>query len=159
MKQTALFLKVVVFLMGILVFAVCLYGLSRFDPNSPYWALPELAPLQYPILIGMYAAMIPFFTAWYQLLRVLNFIGKGQTFSAAFSNAIGKIKRSALLISLVYLVEMPFLYRLTQVDDTPGIIIGLFVVVSSLAIAVFSAVVQKRMKDSIVLRSERNMKV
>ncbi|MEH7180159.1 hypothetical protein [Neobacillus vireti] len=66
MKQgSTLFLRIVVFLIGIPFLPVCILGLSRLSPNSPYWQLPELSKLQYPILVGMYAAMIPFFLALY----------------------------------------------------------------------------------------------
>ena len=62
-RGSTLFLRVAIVLLGLPILAVCIFGLSRFDPNSPYWQLPELANLQYPLLIGMYAAMIPFFIA------------------------------------------------------------------------------------------------
>lgn len=159
MKRETYFLKFVIFLIGLPILVGCIYGLSRFDPNSPYWALPELAELQYPILIGMYLAMIPFFFALYQTLKLLGNIGKGETFSPSSVNAMKKIKYCAVLISILYVIEMPFLYRLTQVDDTPGIFIGLFVIFTSTVIAVFAAVLQKRLKDAVVIKSENDLTV
>lgn len=159
MKRQTFFLKFVIFLIGLPILAGCIYGLSRFDPNSPYWALPELAELQYPILIGMYLAMIPFFFALYQILKLLGNIEKGKIFSASTVHALKKIKVCAVLISVIYVIEMPFLYRLTQVDDTPGIFIGLFVIFSSAVIAVFAALLQKRLKDAVAIKAENDLTV
>lgn len=36
MKRETLFLKAIIVIMAIPVLAVCIYGLSRFDPDSPY---------------------------------------------------------------------------------------------------------------------------
>lgn len=159
MKWETFFLKFVVFLIGLPILAGCIYGLSRFDPNSPYWDLPELAQLQYPILVGMYLVMIPFFFALYQTLKLLGYIEKGNAFSASSVKALKKIKYCAVLISVLYVVEMPFLYRLTQVDDTPGIFIGLFVIFTSAVIAVFAAVLQKRLKNAVAIKSENDLTV
>ena len=152
MKGAAIFLKFLIFLIGLPMFAVCIYGLSRFDPDSPYWALPELADLQYPILIGMYAAMIPFFFALYQAWRLLGALGNGEVFSPSSVKALQNIKFSALVICLLYLLELPFLYRLTQVDDAPGIPIGLFVILVSGGIAIFTGFLQKRLEKGIAVR-------
>lgn len=159
MKRQTFFLKFVIFLIGLPILAGCIYGLSRFDPDSRYWALPELAELQYPILIGMYLAMLPFFVALYQTLKLLGNIEKGKTFSLSSVHALKKIKFCAVLISVLYIIEMPFLYRLTQVDDTPGIFIGLFVIFTSAVIASFAALLQKRLTDAVAIKGENDLTV
>ena len=160
MKRTSTaVLKAAVFLVGLPVLAVCIYGLSRFDPNSPYWALPELENLQYPLLIGMYIGMIPFFIALYQSLKLLNYIDRNEAFSILSVKAIRNIKRCAVAIIIVYLIEMPFLYKLTMADDAPAIIMGLFVIFASLVVAVFAAVLQKLLQDAIRIKSENDLTV
>ncbi|ASN06392.1 DUF2975 domain-containing protein [Virgibacillus necropolis] len=153
------FLKAVVFFIGMIVLAVCIVGLPRFDPDSPYWQLPELANLQYPLLIGMYAAMIPFFFALYQTLKLLSYIHKNVAFSELSVKALRNIKYCATTISILYVVEMPYLYLLTKVDDAPGIIIGLVIIFASFVIAIFAAVLQKLLKDAIDIKSENDLTV
>ncbi|MFZ3580239.1 DUF2975 domain-containing protein [Virgibacillus sp. DJP39] len=158
-RGSTLFLKTVIILMGLLVLAVCVYGLSRFDPNSPYWQLPELANLQYPLLIGMYAAMIPFFVALYQTFKLLNLIDRNEAFSELSVKALKNIKYCAITIIILYIIEMPFLYLLTKADDAPGILIGMIIIFASLVIAVFAAVLQKLLKNAIDIKSENDLTV
>lgn len=156
-RSSTIFLKIAVYLVGTPVLAVCIVGLSRFDPNSPYWDLPELANLQYPLLIGMYLAMIPFFYALYQTLKLLSYIDKNEAFSEYAVKALKNIKYSAITISILYVLETPLLYLLTVADDAPGILIGLVVIFASIVIAVFAAVLQKLLQEAIDIKSENDL--
>ncbi|MDN7242309.1 DUF2975 domain-containing protein [Planococcus sp. N028] len=156
-RGSTLFLKAAILFIGIPVLAVCIFGLSRLHPDSPYWALPELANLQYPILIGMYLAMIPFFIALYQTLKLLSYIDRNEAFSESSVKALKNIKYCAIAISILYVLEMPFLYLLTKADDAPGILIGLFVIFASLVVAVFAAVLQRLLQDAIQIKAENDL--
>lgn len=158
-RGSTLFLRVAIVLLGLPILSVCIFGLSRFDPNSPYWQLPELANLQYPILIGMYAAMIPFFIALYQTLKLLSFIDKNKAFSELSVKALRNIKYCAVAIIIIYVLELPFLYILTKVDDAPGILIGLVVIFASMIIAVFAAVLQRLLQEAIHIKTENDLTV
>ncbi|TAA69757.1 DUF2975 domain-containing protein [Planococcus salinarum] len=148
-----------IFLVGLPVLAGCIYGLSRFDPNSPYWNLPELENLQYPLLIGMYIGMIPFFIALYQSLKLLDYVDRNEAFSTLSVKALKTIKHCAIAIVIVYILEMPFLYLLTLADDAPGIVIGLFVIFASLIVAVFAAILQKLLQEAIRIKAENDLTV
>lgn len=156
-RGSTLFLKAVIILMGLPVLAVCIYGLSRFDPNSPYWALPELEKLQYPLLVGMYLAMIPFFIALYQTLKLLSYIDRNEAFSKLSVKALKTIKYCAITISILYVLELPFLYLLTKADDAPGILIGIVVIFASMVVAVFAAVLQRLLQDAIDIKVENDL--
>lgn len=156
-RGSTLFLKTVIILMGLPVLAVCIYGLSRFDPNSPYWALPELEKLQYPLLVGMYLAMIPFFIALYQTLKLLSYIDRNEAFSKLSVKALKTIKYCAITISILYVLELPFLYLLTKADDAPGILIGITVIFASMVVAVFAAVLQRLLQDAIDIKAENDL--
>ena len=158
-RGSTLFLRVAIILLGLPILAVCIFGLSRFDPNSPYWQLPELASLQYPILIGMYAAMIPFFVALYQTLKLLSIIDKNKAFSELSVKALRNIKYCAIAIIILYVLELPFLYILTKVDDAPGLLIGMVVIFASMVIAVFAAVLQRLLQEAIHIKSENDLTV
>ncbi|MGH2318488.1 DUF2975 domain-containing protein [Planococcus sp. SE5232] len=156
-RGSTLFLKTVIILMGVPVLAVCIYGLSRFNPNSPYWALPELEKLQYPLLVGMYLAMIPFFIALYQTLKLLSYIDRNEAFSKLSVKALKTIKYCAVTISILYVLELPFLYLLTKADDAPGILIGIVVIFASMVVAVFAAVLQRLLQDAIDIKAENDL--
>ena len=158
-RGSTLFLRVAIVFLGLPILAVCILGLSRFDPNSPYWQLPDLANLQYPILMGMYIAMIPFFVALYQALKLLSYIDKNKAFSELSVKALRNIKYCAIAIIIVYVLEMPFLYILTKVDDAPGILIGMVVIFASMVIAVFAAVLQRLLQEAIHIKSENDLTV
>jgi len=156
-RSSTIFLKIAIYLIGTPVLAICIVGLSRFDPNSEYWQLPELAKLQYPLLIGMYIAMIPFFFALYQTLKLLSYIDKNEAFSELAVQALKKIKFSAITISILYILLMPFLYLLTVADDAPAILIGMVIIFASIVIAVFAAVLQKLLQEAIDIKSENDL--
>ena len=158
-RGSTLFLRIAIILLGLPILVVCILGLSRLDPNSPYWQLPELANLQYPLLIGMYAAMVPFFVALYQTLKLLSFIDKNKAFSELSVKALKTIKYCAIAISIMFVLEMPFLYILTKVDDAPGILIGMVVIFASMVIAVFAAVLQRLLQEAIHIKSENDLTV
>jgi len=52
------------------------------------------------ILIIMYAAAIPFYTALYQAFKLLNYIDKNQAFSQISVKALMNIKRCAITIQI-----------------------------------------------------------
>ena len=156
-RGSTLFLKTIVILIGLPILAACIFGLSRFDPNSPFWATPELERLQYPLLIGMYAAMIPFFFALYQTLKLLSYIDRNEAFSELSVKALKYIKYSAVAISILFVLELPFFYLLTKADDAPGILIGAVIIFASMVIAVFAAVLQKLLQDAIDIKAENDL--
>ncbi|TVT28311.1 DUF2975 domain-containing protein [Salinicoccus cyprini] len=139
-------LKVMILIIAIPLLAICVYGLSRFNPDSPYWSSPELAQLQYPVLTGMYMGMIPFFFALYQALKFLGYMSRDEASSEKAIKAVGKIKYCAVAIGIVYVLELPFLYRLMAVDDAPAILIGAFIIAGSAMVFIFSAALQRNLK-------------
>jgi hypothetical protein len=157
MKRETLFLKAIIVLMAIPILGGALYGLTRFDPDSRFWATPELETLQYPFLIGMYAAMIPFFIALYQTLKLLGYIDKNEAFSELAVKALKTIKYCAFAIIALFVLELPVLYLLTKADDAPGVIMGLAVIFASLVIAVFAAVLQKLLQAAIDIKAENDL--
>jgi hypothetical protein len=76
LKKETLFLKVVIFLIGIPILALCLFGLPFVvkEAADAYWMIK-------PILIVMYVTAIPFFAALYQALKLLSYIDKNIAFS------------------------------------------------------------------------------
>ncbi len=159
MKRETFFLKFVVVLMGLPVLALCVFllpGIAEFFAELN----PKFAYLQYPFLIGLYVTAIVFFVVLYQTLKLLSYIDKNQAFSELSVSALKTIKYCAITISALYVVFMPLLYLMAEVDDAPGIIlIGMVIIFGCVVVAVFAAVLQKLLKNAIDIKSENDLTV
>lgn len=154
-RGTTLFLKIAVILIGIPVLALCIYGLPWLA-NNP--VNPDYAHILYPIVIGMCVSVIPFFVALYQAFKLLSYIDKNLAFSELSVESLKIIKFCAMTISGLYVVILPFVFLVADLDDAPGlVIIGMVPVFASMVIAVFAAVLQKLLKEAIDLKSENDL--
>ncbi len=153
------FLKVVIFLIGIIVLALCIFWLPWLADRMAEMN-PELAYLQYPVLIGLYTTAIPFFFALYQALKLLNYIDKNKAFSEVSVNALKYVKYCAITISILYVAGIPFLIPIADADDAPGLVaFPVIIIFASSVIAVFAAVLQKLLKEAIDIKSENDLTV
>jgi hypothetical protein len=106
----------------------------------------------------MYVSVIPFFVALYQAFKLLIYIDKNQAFSELSVKALKNIKFCAMTISGLYVVIMPFVYLVADLDDAPGlIIIGMVPIFASIVIAVFAAVLQRLLQEAIDIKSENDL--
>ncbi|MBZ5752616.1 MULTISPECIES: DUF2975 domain-containing protein [Metabacillus] len=159
MKRETLFLKFVVVLMGLPVLALCIFLLPGIAEYFAELNL-KLAYLQYPFLIGLYVTALVFFVALYQTLKLLSYIDKNQAFSQLSVKVLKNIKYCAITISVLYVVFMPIIYLMAEVDDAPGIIlIGMVIIFGCMVVAVFAAVLQKLLKNAIDIKSENDLTV
>lgn len=156
-KGTTIFLKVAVILMGLPILALSVWGIISL---VQYPADPDYAYLLYPIIIGIYMASLPYYIALYQAFRLLGFIDKNQAFSNLSVFTLRKIKYCSLIISAIFVVVMPFVFMVADLDDAPGLIIFWMVpIFTAMVIAVFSAVLQRLLKEAIDIKSENDLTV
>jgi hypothetical protein len=106
----------------------------------------------------MYVSVIPFFVALYQAFKLLSYIDKNQAFSELSIKPLKTIKFCAMTISGLYVVILPFVYLVAELDDAPGlIIIGMVPTFASMVIAVFAAVLQRLLQEAIDIKSENDL--
>ena len=106
----------------------------------------------------MYVSVIPFFGAFYQAFKLLSYIDKNQAFSELSVKALKNIKLCAITFSGLYLIILPFVFFVAELDDAPGlVIIGMVPIFASMVIAVFAAVLQKLLKEAIDIKSENDL--
>lgn len=154
-RGTTLFLKLAVLFIGLPIIALCIFGLIWLISNP---ANPDYEQVLYPIIIGMYISTIPFFIALYQAFKLLSYIDKNQAFSDLSVKALKKIKFCTLIISGLYVVILPFVFGLAQIDDAPGLVlVGMGPILASLVIAVFAAVLQRLLQDAIEIKKENDL--
>ncbi|MDA1679188.1 MULTISPECIES: DUF2975 domain-containing protein [unclassified Bacillus cereus group] len=160
MKQgSTLFLKTAIILIGIPVFALCIFLIPNIG-NYAAELYPDIAYIKYLVLINLYATVIPFYLALYQAFKLVSYIDKGNAFSKLSVRALKKIKQCAVTIGVLYVLGMPLCYLVAERDDAPGIIIiGMILIFASMVIAVFAAVLQRLLKDAIDIKSENDLTV
>ncbi|MFS0862299.1 DUF2975 domain-containing protein [Fredinandcohnia sp. 179-A 10B2 NHS] len=155
--RTTLFLKVTVFLMGVPVLALSIFGLYSLLDNP---VNPDYAHILYPIVIGMYLSVIPFFGALFQAFKLLGYIDKNYAFSDLSVKALKNIKLLAIIFSGLYLAILPFVFMLAELDDAPGLaIVGMVPAFAGMVIAVFAAVLQRLLQEAITIKSENDLTV
>lgn len=163
MRQVStLFLKVAVIALGIPVLALCIFVLPRFFATAADHAAQgdTLGFIFLGILVVMYITVIPFFFALYQTLKLLGFIEKDQAFSHLSVTALKKIKNSAKVISILYLVILPLVYIVAEWDDAPGLIlVGMVMIGAPFAIAVFASVLQRLLQSAIDMKEENELTI
>lgn len=161
-RGSTLFLKLAVIVIGIPVLAACLFLLPLIadEANEAAARGADIAIAVYAILMVMYVSAVPFYFALYQAFTLLNYIDRNQAFSELSVIALKKIKRCAAIISLSYVIALPFVYMLAQFDDAPGlIIIGMGMIFAPMVVAVFAAVLQRLLQEAINIKIENDLTV
>jgi len=152
-RGSTLFLRLVIFIIGIGVLFLCVYGLPRVIGSFDLGGYD-------PILLGLYVPAIPFFIALYQGLRLLGFIDANKVFSHSSIRALKSIKYCAIAISGLFVVGMPYIFYVANQDDAPGVVlIGCVIIGASLVIGVFAAVLQKLLQNVVEIKSENDLTV
>ncbi|WP_167261447.1 DUF2975 domain-containing protein [Alkalibacillus almallahensis] len=156
-KHSTLILKLTVTLISLPVLIVSILG--------GYWLMqnpvnPDFAHILYPILIGVFVSVIPFIFALIQAMKLLNYIDHHQAFSDKTVSALNKIKLCAIVISGIYILILPFVYWLAEIDDAPGLIlIGMAFAFAAFVVAVFAALLQKLLTQAIMIKTENDLTV
>lgn len=154
---STLFLRFAVFLIGTPVVVLCILGVLDIARKPIH---PEDAYFMYPILIGFYVSVIPFFAALYQAFKLLSYIDRNQAFSDLSVQALKKIKLCAVAISVIYVIVWPFVFPVAQLEDAPGLVIFAAIpIFASMVIAVFAAVLQRLLKEAIDIKSENELTI
>jgi hypothetical protein len=148
-KYSTLFLKAAVVLMSVPVLALCIFWLPS---SADYFHIP--------VLTGLYLTAIFYFLALYQTMKLLGYIDKNMAFSDLSVTALRNIKHFAAAISVTYTLMLPLIYPIADADDAPGVLaIAIIFVFASAAVAVFSAVLQRLLRDAIDIKSENDLTV
>lgn len=154
MKQgSTLFLKIAVIFLGAAALALCVFVLPA--------TIGEISMDGYdPILLGMYVPAVPFFFALYQAMKLLNYIDKKKAFSELSVESLRSIKYCAAMIALIYAAGLPYIYRVADLDDAPGVVaIALVIIFASVIISAFAALLQKLLREALDIKSENELTV
>jgi choline-glycine betaine transporter len=150
-RGSIIFLKIAVILISL---PVILFGSIGLIYLGTHPANPSYAFLLYPSAGLLYLSAIPFFITLYESFELLTYIEKGHTFSEQAVQKLKKIQYCAGAISSFYLLMLPFLFGIAEIDDAPGLIIlGSVPMFIAMLIAVFAGVLQKILKEAIAMKA------
>ncbi|WP_433774831.1 DUF2975 domain-containing protein [Bacillus wiedmannii] len=157
-RGSTTFLKVIIFLTGIAVLALCIF----LVPNIANFAAklyPNIVPMKYLVFIVIYGAAVPFYVALYQALNLLRYIDMNTAFSELSVKALKNIKCCAISISGVYVLGLPLFHFIAKKMDPPIGLLGLIIIFASFVIAVFAAILQQLLQEAINIKSENDLTV
>ena len=156
-RGSTLFLKVVIFLIAVGVFA----GLIWFPQTEGRATNLDLVSIYLdPVIIYVYIASIPFFVALYQAFKLLGYIEQNKTFSQFSVGALRNIKYCAIAIIGFILIAEVFLIFWGQEDDKAGpMAFGIYTTFASIVIATAVAVAQKLLQNAVDIKSENDLTV
>ncbi len=158
-RGSTLFLKLAVFLIGMPILALCIFIVPEVADFAAV-IFPDMQYIKYLVYIYLYATAVPFYIALYQAYKLLSNIDQNHAFSELSVKALKNIKFCAILISFLYVIGMPFIYLMAEIDDAPGlIVIGMVIIFASTVIAVFAAVLQRLLQEAIHIKSENDLTV
>lgn len=155
-RGSTLFLRLAIIAIGAVVLAICTVALPlaiRAEAKGDFWDYG-------PILLGLYAPTVPFFYALWQGLKLLGYIDAGTAFSMLSVRALKKIRTCAAVITLLFMLGLPYLFRMADTEDAPGVFaLGLIVTFAALVIAVFAALLQRLFAQAVAIKSENDLTV
>ncbi|MGR9050602.1 DUF2975 domain-containing protein [Halobacillus faecis] len=158
-RGSTLFLKVAVILIGLPVLALCIFFVPKFADYTGV-LLSDFPIIEPVVFIYMYVTAVPFYMALYQAFKLLNYIDRNQAFSDLSVKALRVVKFCAITISVLYVILLPVIYTVAEIDDAPGLImIGMVIIFASTVIAVFAAVLERLLQEAITIKSENDLTV
>ncbi|MCM3723706.1 DUF2975 domain-containing protein [Solibacillus isronensis] len=136
-KLNIIFLRTVIISTGLLVLSLCVFVLPSLAQETAHLN-PEVAYLQYPILLGMYATAIPFFYALYETLKMITLIERESVFSILLEQGLNYIKYCAYIILVLYISGF-FLLDYTNALPPLVALIGIVIILITILVATGAA--------------------
>lgn len=112
------FLSSTLILTCIFFLLMCVFVLPRIAQETVL-IHPEVTYLKYPILLGMYATVLPFFYAIYETLIMIKIIECQSIISSRIVQGLNRIKYCAFVIILLYVIGI---FTLDYANALPPII-------------------------------------
>lgn len=152
---STIFLKVIIFLIGILVLALCIYWLPVIVIND-IKAHPGDHSL-YPFIGYAYGCFIAFSVALYQAFKLLVYIERNNAFLELSLKSLKVIKRCGLVIIIFFALGIATLKVIanTTGDDPAGpIALSVIGILATSIITVIVDVLQKLLKNLLDTKQE-----
>jgi len=142
------FLKVIIFLIGIAVFALCIYWFPELAIRDAKERPGDYS--LYPILGFAYGCCIAFSVALYQVFKLLTYIEGNNAFSELSLKSLKVIKKSALTTIFFFVLGIVYLKvhaKFTGDDPAGPIALSLMCILATSIITAIVDALQKPLKN------------
>ncbi len=158
-KSAIIFLQIVIVLLGAGVLALILWE-PHLEGRNAHATLVQIY-FHDPFLAYAYTASLAFFTALYQALKLLGYVGRNEVFSPASVRALRNIKYSAITLAVFVVgAEAHSWFFVRGTDDIAGgVAIGLVMFFISAVVATAAAVLETTLQRAVELQAENDMTV
>ncbi len=145
-KVPNLILYGAVLVLGLIVLALCIFGLPSMWRGGAI-EFPEASLAVQLIVIGLYATTIPFFISLWYVFKFLRYVNKDLATSSLAIKALHNIKYCAIIIGIMYMIGVPLLLPIAEADDAPGLlVIGFAIACIPFVVASFVEILQRLLK-------------
>lgn len=158
-KGSAIFLRVVIVLVGLVALAVLLWE-PHLEGRNAHATVFQIY-FNDPFLAYIYTASIAFFVALYQAFRLLGQVGRGQVFSEASVKALRTIKYCAMALVGFFVGALAYIFIVVRGEDdvAGGVMMGLVLIFVSAVVATAAAVFERTLQSAVALKSENDLTV
>lgn len=157
-RSSTLFLKLALLFIGMVVTAALIFfpqGEER-NTNADFWQIY----FRDPFLMYMYIAMIPFFVALHQALKLLGHIENNKVFSPVAVSTLRNIKYCAFTLAGLTSLTLPYVFMFGDREDVPGVIVVCFISIFSVfAVGVAAGVFEQLLCKAVEMKSENDLTV
>ncbi len=143
MKKEILILRISCVAFAVIIITACVLLFPKFIDFYPQQE-PTVNVFRYLFMIGIYMQSVLIIYILFQVWVILKYLEQHTFFEYKSPKRINHIIISLWIISILYVLIMPLVVYVADVDDAPGlIIIGLFFVGVSLASIAFVSLIRK----------------
>jgi len=147
MKSSAIFLQIVIVLIGIGALALMLWE-PHIEGRNAHATLFQIY-FNDPFLAYAYIASIPFFVALYQAFKVLGYAGQNTVFSHEAVRALRTIKYCAMSIIGFIAGGEIFIMLRTSDDRAGGVFMGILISFGSIVIAAAAGLFERILQSAV----------
>jgi hypothetical protein len=156
-RGSTTFLKVIIFLAGIAVLALCIWlpeiaiRDARAHPDTAYFLIP--------FLVCAYGFCITFSVVLYQAFKLLTYIERNNAFSELSLKSLKVIKKctfAVIFFIVLGIVSLKVLSKVTGDDPAGPISLSLMGILATSIIAAIVDVLQKPLKNILELKPEND---
>jgi hypothetical protein len=156
-RSSAIFLQVVIVLIGIGALAVMLWE-PHIEGRNAHATLFEIY-FKDPFLAYAYMASIPFFAALYQAFKVLGYVRQNKIFSQATMNSLRTIKYCAIAMIGFVAVSVVFMVFGAKDDRPAGVFMRILITFPSIVIATAAGIFERILQNAVDIKSENDLTV
>jgi Protein of unknown function (DUF3036). len=159
-RRSTAFLQIVIVALGIGVLFLMILEPQSEGRNAHATSLAQIY-FQDPFLAYVYIASIAFFSALYQAVKLLGFIGRNQAISPESVKALRNIKYCALTLIGFILGAEAFIWmgRNRSDDIAGGVMMGVMMIFVSAVAATAAAVFERTLQSAVDIKSENDLTV